>query len=145
MSFPPHPSILLHIPPPHLLSWSRCCFLPPPTPPEFTLSVFPHSSPRGREGHSGLFRIVIPLFPLSSFVTSAANTVLRIFTSCSGYYLPISVGNKCAILHSLLLRCFNVNIFTYNCQVLVLIISGIGGSVSNCGSCLFSSFSISKP
>ena len=46
-----------------------CCgfivtLLLPPTPSEFPLVVFPHSSPRGRERHSGLFRIFIPFFLL---------------------------------------------------------------------------------
>ena len=50
-----------------------------------------------------------PIFPPSIFKTVTATPVLRIYTSCYGYALSISVGSKCAILHSLFLYCFNVN------------------------------------
>ena len=109
MDHHPHLSIRLHRPLPPLLSWSHCCRFCPLTSPDFPLALFPHSAPRGRENQSGLFGIVIRFFPPSGFVTAAANPVLSIFTSCSGYALSIYVGIKCAILHSLFLHCFNVN------------------------------------
>ena len=49
------------------------------------------------------------LCPPSGFVTAIATPVLSIFTSCSGYSLSIFVGSKCAILHSLSMHFFNVN------------------------------------
>ena len=51
-----------------------------------------------------------PLFSSSGFVTSDATPVLSIFTSFYRHAFSISVGSKCAIMHSLLLHCFNVNI-----------------------------------
>ena len=50
-----------------------------------------------------------PLFPPLGFVTAATTPVLIIFTSCSRYYFSIYVGSKGAILHSLFLNYFNVN------------------------------------
>ena len=42
-------------------------FLPPPTMPDIPFPVFPHSDPRGRERHSGLFMIVHTLSVLWIF------------------------------------------------------------------------------
>ena len=50
-----------------------------------------------------------PTFTPLGFLIATATPVLSIFTSCSGYAFYISVGSKCAILHSLFLHCFNAN------------------------------------
>ena len=105
---PPHPCIRLHhIPPPLLCGLIVAVFLHQHHPTSFG------SIPKLSRQMPGKALWVVwdshPLFPPSGFVTTAATPVLSIFTSCSGYAFSISLGSKCAILYSLFLHCFNVN------------------------------------
>ena len=73
------------------------------------LSSIPTFSPQSPGKTLWVVQDSHPFFPPSVFVTATATPVLVIFTSCSRYALSISVVRKCAILHSLFLHCFNMN------------------------------------